>query len=529
MFRTIKIFIQKLEDSQLFLNQFLVTFFGIIFLRNFLETFSDQDNAWTAVSSTAYLIHYPMFYLSLFLVLSIILAIVTKVKITKISKLLLYFFPVILIAPIVDLLLSNGNGYNMSYFFCDFEQLVKKYFTFSGTYQDSGATPGIQIELIVIFSLTTAYLFLKSKKASSAILGLLLFYSAAFFMGALPSLVTIAWNFIQPSLSTASELYSGEVILFHFYSFNDKMVLTFFPILVLELSAWFWIYDQKKFKVLIKNLRGFRVFHYLCMLGFGIFIGISQISDVQLLESPFSFLIFISMAGSVLFAWWAAVGINDIFDFEGDKISNPKRPLTIGLFEKKELRAINLIFACFSLIIAFIVRYPFFLTILLALVLSTIYSSPPFRLKRIPILSTFVIALCAALISLGGFVVFSKDYSFSGYPPKILLAILVAYTLGLPFKDIKDLAGDKITGVKTFLTLWGEKKGKQITSIFVVLAYITAILVLGIFYLFPLAFIFGGLSFYYINRKKYREAPLFFLYFLFLSVTFYFIHPTIGL
>ena len=523
MVERLKRFVEDLENSRISFWAYVVTIICVIFLRNFLETFSDVDNFWTPVSPLAYFVHYPMFYLCLLLALIAIFHWLTKEKITKITRITLCFFPIILLAPILDLLVSGGQGYNISYMFEDSSALINRFVTFSWGYLGRGITPGIQIELMVVFVLVACYLFLKTGKIILAIIGVIASYIVGFVLGSLPSLITVLWN-LKGSATVGSEIFSADVVLYHFYSFNQKMTLVLFPILVVELGLWYRLYNREKFRALLKNLRGLRVFHYLCMLSMGMLIGYGQRPPETFFESPFPILILIVSACSVVLAWLWAVGVNDLHDEDTDRITNHSRPLVSGVIDVEEYRSLNLVFLLLSLVAAILIRHPFLVTILVTAGLSYVYSAPPFRLKRVPLLSTFILALCSALVCLGGFVLFSADYSFVGFPPRILSAMLVAFTLGLTVIDIKDLKGDQATGTVTLPILFGEKKGKMITGILVLLAYLSVPVILKILVLIPLALVFGIPTYLLINGKQMRETPIFLLYFLFLGATIFFIY-----
>lgn len=511
-------FVENLENSRGSFWAYLMTIICVIFLRNFLESFSDMDNFWTPVSPLAYFVHYPMFYLCLLLALIAIFHWLTKEKITKITRITLFFFPIILLAPILDLLISGGQGYNISYMFEDSSALINRFVTFSWGYLGRGVSPGIQIELAVALLLTACYLFLKTGQIISVIIGVMVSYIVGFVFGSLPSLITVLWN-LTGSITSPNDIFSGDVVLYHFYSFNHKMTLVLFPIFLVELGLWYHQYNKKKFNALLKNLRGQRVLHYLCMLGVGMLIGYGRRRPQAFFESPFPALILIVSACSGVLAWLWAVGVNDLHDVETDKITNHSRPLASGVIDVKEYRSLNLVFLLLSLVAAVLVRHPFLVIVLLTAGLSYIYSAPPFRLKRVPLLSTFILALCSALVCLAGFVLFSADYSFYGFPPEILLTILVAFTLGLTVIDLKDLRGDRVTGTITIPILFGEKKGKMITGVLVLLAYLSVPVILKISVLIPISLFFGIPTYFLINRKQMRETPIFILYYLFLGVT----------
>ena len=407
MVKKLKKFISSLENSRVSFGGLLITFLCIILLRNFLEAFSDQDNYWTPVSFLANFIHFPMFYISLLLALAFFVRWLIGERIMSVTKIMLFFFPVILLAPIVDLLLSQGQGYNMSYLLGDFSGLIHKFITFSRGFSGRGATPGIRTELAVILFLLAAYLYLKTGKILLTLMGIIGSYVIIFVFGSLPSLITELWNLKGTDMITG-ELFAGNVLLHHFYSFNHKMSFVFYPILLIELGICFWMYDSVKFKMVVKNLRLFRVLHYLFMLGFGIFLGYKGMTTISFFDTPFPVLIIVASVCSVALAWWFALGINDLHDVETDKITNPTRPLVTGIITVNEYKSLNLLFIILSLIAAWLIRYPFFVAILLSIALSYIYSAHPFRLKRYAFLSTFILGLSSLLVCLAG--VPSRDH-----------------------------------------------------------------------------------------------------------------------
>jgi 4-hydroxybenzoate polyprenyltransferase len=518
--------ITRLENSHVTFTGMLITFLSTLFLRNFLETFSDTDNYWTPVTSLAYFVHYPLFYCCLLVAVSIILARSTDEKIERVTKIVFLFFPLVLLAPILDLLVSQGKGLNMSYLFCDLSSLVRRFVPFYSGYEGKGATTGIQIELLVAFMASGIYVFSKTGKVIRAAVGVVAFYVVVFLLGATPSVTAILWKLGGSHLSP-QEMFGGEIILYHFYSLNHKMALILFPILIGELCLWFWCYDRRKFLSVVRNLRGLRVIHYIAMLGFGMILGYSRTAGLSLVESPFPVLIITMSVLSGIFAWGYAVGINDIHDLEVDKISNRSRPLVSGILTAKEHRVITLLLLALSLIAACVVRYPFFISVLIVVGLSHVYSSPPLRLKRIPFLGKFIIAMCSTIVCLGGFVLFSDNYSFEGFPPKIMLTMLVTITLAFNVIDIKDIRGDRATGNKTLPVLFGDRRGKKMIGALVLVSYACIPLFLGLFSLIPVALVFGIASYLLIDRRQMREIPIFVLYFVFLGITMFYYYTQI--
>lgn len=513
--------IEKLENINISFPVYLLTFFCIVFVRNFLETFCDADNFLTAVSAIAFFIHYPLFYLCALLGLAFIFHWLLRQNIISILKIVLFFLPIIWLGPLLDLIISKGQGYNISYLFGDWKTILYKFVTFAGDPKNAGATPGIRIELSIVFILIAAFIYLKKKTLIDVILGLILSYIFFFSLGATPSIITNL--FAQGEGKTT--VMSGEVILYHFYTFNHKISMVLIIILVIELILFYYIYDRLKFRAIIGNLRGLRTLHYLAMLGFGFLIGSANIPHFELNYSFYSMLIHLLGAMAVCFAWWVAIGVNDQYDLETDHLSNPNRPLVSGNVNHRELIIINFCLLLLSLSCAWLVRYQFLIPVLTALSLSYLYSAAPFRFKGVPMLATFLIALSSLLIVLSGYVIYSANYSFYGFPLKLIPLIVLSFTLGFTVKDIKDFEGDQKAVIKTIPVIFGVRRGKKIVAFAVFTAYFIAPVFYFSFLFMIISGLLGAISLILVSRSDYKELPVFLLYLLYLVITGYFIYP----
>jgi homogentisate phytyltransferase/homogentisate geranylgeranyltransferase len=106
-----------------------------------------------------------------------------------------------------------------------------------------------------------------------------------------------------------------------------------------------------------------------------------------------------------------------------------------------------------ALCYAVIINFPASLILYAYLLLGILYSLPPVRLKRIPIVSTVVIAVAVILSIALGFSVYYGGQAINALPAKILLPTLLAVTLGFTAKDIGHIDGDKAHGVITLPVL----------------------------------------------------------------------------
>jgi len=168
----------------------------------------------------------------------------------------------------------------------------------------------------------------------------------------------------------------------------------------------------------------------------------------------------------------------------------------------------------FSLIYAANVNFQTFYCILIFIGNYYLYSMPPMRLKRMPVLSKLFISLNSLLMLILGKFTLTGKFSV---PPDLALYFLVCITLVINFIDLKDVEGDKKAGVNTIPTLLGPRIGKKVIGAFFILSYVLAYPLLkkrldliGLDLL--LLLICGLIAYFLINRKKYSEKPVFLFY-----------------
>ena len=118
---------------------------------------------------------------------------------------------------------------------------------------------------------------------------------------------------------------------------------------------------------------------------------------------------------------------------------------------------------------------------------------------------------------MSGFYFAGSKKLISDFPPRILLLIVVFFTLAGTVKDIKDTEGDRAEGISTIPVLFGEKRGKEITGALVVIALLSVPVILGIKILFWPSLAAAVLGYIFVNTKPYREWPLFVAYFVYVA------------
>ena len=157
------------------------------------------------------------------------------------------------------------------------------------------------------------------------------------------------------------------------------------------------------------------------------------------------------------------VGLNQLTDIEIDRINKPYLPLASGAFSPALGRALILGALFLSLLIAF--HYGGYLqwTVLLSLLLGTMYSLPPFRLKRFHFWAAFCIIAVRGLIV--NFLLFLHFHQLingrTDLPVEIwlLAAFFFCFSIIIAwFKDVPDMEGDRSHRIQTLSIRLGARR-----------------------------------------------------------------------
>jgi homogentisate phytyltransferase/homogentisate geranylgeranyltransferase len=164
-------------------------------------------------------------------------------------------------------------------------------------------------------------------------------------------------------------------------------------------------------------------------------------------------------------------GLNQITDIEIDKVNKPYLPIAAGQLSKSH----GIIVVILSLISSlFLVRnafWPLQFVVGGSCILGTIYSMPPFRLKRFPLLAALLIlTVRGALVNVGFFllakmnmtgnIIPSLKVACKMYPESVLLTGFFAVfgTVIAIMKDVPDVQGDKMFNIPSYSVKLGAVK-----------------------------------------------------------------------
>lgn len=514
-----------IEDAPTSLGLWLTSFLSLIIARLMVESWLANFKTISLQFLFYEFTHTFSFFLLSFLIIWPILAFFSKTSLRKTSNILLFGFLIILTPPLIDAYISHGQGFWSFYKFDSLAGLWQRYLTFFGDRPDIGITYGVRVEVALTTIFFGIYTFLKTANVLRSLIATLAIYTILFLFGTLPSWIAFVLLGFQKSILSIGEIDIAQLFLtpptlftqsgFDIISaLNIKLSLIYIPLILLISLLYLWKFNSVYFVSLLKNARIPQLIYHggLLLLGMGLAILFAQ---AHIPTGIFTFFALINILIAVGFSWLASVVANDIFDQKIDNITNAYRPLPQHTIPLHEYKVFGILFFSLSLLLSALASFKIMCMLVIYQALAWLYSAPPFRLKRFPLIATFFASLASIIVILAGFSLIAPDQTIAALPLSLILLLCLSYTLSLPLKDLKDIAGDKADNVYTLPVLFGEYWGKIIIGSSMFLSFIISVSVLHESKLFPWAFICGGAAFWIImssqaNEKKrlsYRRLP----------------------
>jgi 4-hydroxybenzoate polyprenyltransferase len=163
----------------------------------------------------------------------------------------------------------------------------------------------------------------------------------------------------------------------------------------------------------------------------------------------------------------ASNGLNQIFDLEIDRVNKPRRPLPSGRLSFREAWTFTLAAFVVAWLLAWSVapggRHECFWMVAAAAVITTLYSAPPLRTKRLGIWANVTIAVPrGVLLKVAGW---SSVKTALGFEPWFLGVIFGLFLLGATTtKDFADMDGDRRGGCRTLPIQFGVTRAAWMIS-----------------------------------------------------------------
>ncbi|KAF8395996.1 hypothetical protein HHK36_017607 [Tetracentron sinense] len=175
------------------------------------------------------------------------------------------------------------------------------------------------------------------------------------------------------------------------------------------------------------------------------------------------------------------VGINQIYDIGIDKVNKPYLPIAAGDLSVQSAWFLVLFFAATGLLIVGLNFGPFITSLYcLGLFLGTIYSVPPFRLKRFPVAAFLIIATVRGfLLNFGVYyatrAALGLTFEWSS-PVAFITAFVTLFALVIAItKDLPDVEGDRKFQISTLATKLGVRNIALLGSGLLLANYIGAV------------------------------------------------------
>ena len=181
------------------------------------------------------------------------------------------------------------------------------------------------------------------------------------------------------------------------------------------------------------------------------------------------------------------VGLNQLYDIEIDRINKPDLPLASGEFTVEQGKLIVALTGISALLIAALSGAWLLATVAVSLVIGTIYSTPPVRLKQFPLWAAFcILTVRGVIVNIGLFLHYGDKLNggeaLNPYVWTLTLFILFFTVAIAIFKDVPDLEGDLQYNINTLTIVIGKPAVFNISRGVITVCYLGMMLA-GLFWL----------------------------------------------
>lgn len=410
------------------------------------------------------------FFFFVFLLSGIlIISSITQENILKVTLIVSSGLIVIILPPLIDHFIFQ-RSIPYSYILPnDFLQNFFTYFLFT-----SSVGLGIMIEVTFILLMSSFYVWIKSRSLIRA-----------FFTGfSLYVLIGIAGSprlFLPLPDTSDSVMSEARHIIYFFIYFTLSQIIGL---------LFLYKVDRKLPAAVFRELTSFRTLHFVLIVNAGVYFN----KALDFFYFP-DILYIVSGNSLIVLLWTCAILVNNVYDLEIDRISNPNRPLPRGDARPSQYLGLSSILSVICLFLSLVLGIIPFLLTLLFLLSALAYSKPPLRLRR-KIWGSVFIGWGSILAFFIGYTTRIK-FSDLTLPQDVLslsILIFVAFSIGPLTKDLKDYAGDSRNNVHTIFTMLGISRGIKIVAF---LLGISLLMPLVIFHTWQDVVVLGPLAIFF--------------------------------
>ncbi len=510
-----------LHKTPLSLHTLATTFAAIIATRLVVESWVNHFTPRSGIFYFTETVHTMLFFATLFLACTLLIITLTRTTVYATTTLLLLGFLLTVCPPVLDMVIAHWFFSGVSFWsyslFDGVGGLWHSLWTFFGDSPTSGITYGTRIMIAIAIIGISTYVYATTRTIWRTVTAGVAVYIICFMMSALPSILTILLH--DTHLRTTGADVAGFIaspttilttpITDIASSGNIKMSLVYAIIFPCVTVLLWCILRRAQCVSLLRNIRPVQTLYHSGLLLVGMALA-WHFTDTTVLWTPFSIAAVIVALLAVVMAWYATVIFNDIIDIDIDRISNPMRPLVIRSISVDTYRSIGVFLTILSCVyIALLLPHAAILLIGYH-ALSYLYNTPPLRLKRFPIIATFLAAIASFFIVAIGFILINPTHDLHTFPIRIGILLIVAYTISLPLKDLKDIRGDKKHRVFTVPVLAGERVGRIIIGSGILASFLLSIFLLNTRTLFLPAVLIGSIAFWTVIARRsntFRFSP----------------------
>ncbi|MFC1852733.1 tetratricopeptide repeat protein [candidate division CSSED10-310 bacterium] len=464
--------IRNLETRNYSPASWILGLIAIILVRNILEGFLEEKHIiglheTITISLIDFFLQNTLFFIALFLTLSILFHLLGKTPIQDVVRPLTYYYAIIIVVPFIDFLVSRGQGFYLGYPVTSESawQIIVHFFNPFFTLE--GISVGLRIEVFTACVFGALYVYRKSFSLVRAVLTPITIYLAVLFHGFFPFLsgVIIKLIFQLPGdFSTLEETFkdiflTGESLPYSGLRFS---LLWLFWISYLVL-LWFYRFDKRALSHWLRRIWSGGILHYPVVVSFGLLIGyiILRVPAQHILANPFGV---ISVFTVLLLSFLTGIVID-----------------TLGIHFQQE-RAVESRQASSLPYQQFIVVFLFSLSLLLMLLIDvtvlillfSIYSLA-YLLYRAPFfLASYYLVSVLLLTGIDMLLIFQGVFLFGGVrtpmiisPVIIAVMILASFSLSLFLQATSYPEADSVTRKSVI----GTGRGKSILLVSVLLLW----------------------------------------------------------